>query len=163
MGILMPGDPWNFTNRPSLKTLLSFEEIQKRSVEIWGNYTLDECVKQLRDAETAFSFFRDNEQLPEDARHSYGIRADIVSIYRWGFEALRDGYDPVAVCAGVENWLRENGCEPRDGSDFFAIVAAFQAAVQAIVALREKEKASEWEGSEPELGEEEFEGEGDKF
>ncbi|MDR0590256.1 MAG: hypothetical protein LBG09_00110 [Puniceicoccales bacterium] len=133
MGILIPGDPWNFSRRPSLETLLSTEEIQKRSVEIWKNYTLDECIEQLQDAETAFKFFYTDKQLSKDSRRSYGVLAAIVGIYRWGFEALRDGYDPIAVRAGVEDWLQKNGYEQRNGGNFFAVDTAFQAAVERAV------------------------------
>jgi hypothetical protein len=142
MGILNPGDPWNFVRRPSLKTLLPAEEIQRKSLKIWRNYTLDECIKQLQDAETIFNFFHANEQLSEDARYSYGVRAAIVGIYRWGFETLRGEYDPVAVRTEVENWFQRNGYRQQNGSDFFAIEVAFQTAVKRAIAESKMEIAN---------------------
>jgi hypothetical protein len=142
-GILMPGDPWNFVSHPSLKTQIPWEEVQKKSLEVWQNYTLDECIKQIEDVEKVFNFFFSDERLKrkllEDTRHSYAALASVAGVYRWAFEALRAGEDPEYIQLTVENWFQNFENTQKKKGKFFAVDGALQVALERAALERRNE------------------------
>jgi hypothetical protein len=122
MGILIPGDPWNFVHPSQWKKIkLSHEEIEKKTIKIWQSYTIDECINRLRIVVKCFTCFASNEDLLPFNRYGYEVLSSVANFFQWAFEMLNNGYDSAMIGDHMSDWFNNNSEAQRRRGNFYAV------------------------------------------